>query len=57
MCIRDSVLGSVIGVLVLGTIQLFVTTANLDSYWTRIMTGGLLLVFVLVQRLVVRRSR
>jgi len=51
------VLGSVIGVLVLGTIQLFVTTANLDSYWTRIMTGGLLLVFVLVQRLVVRRPR
>ncbi|MCV7347992.1 ABC transporter permease subunit [Mycolicibacterium rhodesiae] len=51
------VLGSVIGVLVLGTIQLFVTTANLDSYWTRIMTGALLLVFVLVQRLVVRRPR
>ncbi|GAY18692.1 sugar ABC transporter permease YjfF [Mycobacterium sp. shizuoka-1] len=51
------VLGSVVGVLVLGTIQLFVTTANLDSYWTRIMTGGLLLVFVLVQRLVVRRPR
>jgi simple sugar transport system permease protein len=51
------VLGAVIGVLVLGTIQLFVTTANLDSYWTRIMTGALLLVFVLVQRLVMRRRR
>lgn len=50
------VLGSVIGVLVLGTIQTFVTAANLDSYWTRIMTGALLLVFVLVQRLVVRKS-
>lgn len=49
------VLGSVIGVLVLGTIQTFVTAANLDSYWTRIMTGALLLVFVLVQRLVVRK--
>ena len=49
------VLGSVVGVLVLGTIQTFVTAANLDSYWTRIMTGGLLLVFVLVQRLVVRK--
>ncbi len=47
------VLGSVVGVLVLGTIQTFVTAANLDSYWTRIMTGALLLVFVLVQRLVV----
>jgi len=50
------VLGSVIGVLVLGTIQTFVTAANLDSYWTRIMTGALLLVFVLVQRLVVRKT-
>lgn len=50
------VLGSVIGVLVLGTIQTFVTAANLDSYWTRIMTGVLLLVFVLVQRLVVRKT-
>ncbi|QIV80572.1 ABC transporter permease subunit [Mycolicibacterium frederiksbergense] len=50
------VLGSVVGVLVLGTIQTFVTAANLDSYWTRIMTGALLLVFVLVQRLVVRKT-
>jgi simple sugar transport system permease protein len=49
------VLGSVIGVLVLGTIQTFVTAENLDSYWTRIMTGVLLLIFVLVQRLVVRK--
>ncbi|WP_319455859.1 MULTISPECIES: ABC transporter permease subunit [unclassified Mycobacterium] len=50
------VLGSVIGVLVLGTIQTFVTAANLDSYWTRITTGILLLVFVLVQRVLVRKS-
>lgn len=50
------VVGSLIGVLVLGTIQTFVTAENLDSYWTRIMTGVLLLVFVLVQRLVVRKS-
>ncbi|MEU0494078.1 sugar ABC transporter permease YjfF [Mycobacterium sp. NPDC006124] len=49
------VLGSLIGVLVLGTIQTFVTAANLDSYWTRIMTGVLLLAFVLVQRLLVRK--
>ena len=51
------VFGSVIGVLVLGTIQTFVTAENLDSYWTRIMTGILLLAFVLVQRLVVRKPR
>jgi galactofuranose transport system permease protein len=49
------VLGSVVGVLVLGTIQTFVTAANLDSYWTRIMTGVLLLIFVLVQRVLVRK--
>jgi ribose/xylose/arabinose/galactoside ABC-type transport system permease subunit len=51
------VLGSLIGVLVLGTIQVFVTAENLDSYWTRIMTGILLLVFVLVQRVLVRDTR
>jgi galactofuranose transport system permease protein len=51
------VLGSLIGVLVLGTIQVFVTAENLDSYWTRIMTGVLLLIFVLVQRVLVRDTR
>ncbi len=51
------VLGSLIGVLVLGTIQVFVTTENLDSYWTRIMTGVLLLIFVLVQRVLIRDTR
>jgi simple sugar transport system permease protein len=51
------VFGSLIGVLVLGCIQVFVTAANLDSYWTRIMTGVLLLVFVLVQRVLVRNTR
>ncbi len=51
------VLGSLIGVLVLGTIQVFVTAENLDSYWTRIMTGILLLIFVLVQRILVRSDK
>jgi galactofuranose transport system permease protein len=51
------VLGALIGVLVLGTIQVLVTTENLDSYWTRIMTGILLLIFVLVQRVLVRDTR
>lgn len=50
------VLGSVIGVLVLGTIQTLVTAQNLDSYWTRIVTGVLLLMFVLVQRALARKS-
>jgi simple sugar transport system permease protein len=51
------VLGALIGVLVLGSIQVFVTAENLDSYWTRIMTGVLLLIFVLVQRVLVRNTR
>jgi simple sugar transport system permease protein len=51
------VLGALIGVLVLGRIQVLVTTENLDSYWTRIMTGILLLIFVLVQRVLVRDTR
>jgi galactofuranose transport system permease protein len=50
------VLGSLIGVLVLGSVQVFVTAENLNSYWTRIMTGILLLVFVVVQRVVLRRT-
>ncbi|WP_099041743.1 ABC transporter permease subunit [Mycobacterium neglectum] len=50
------VIGSVIGVLVLGTIQTLVTAQNLDSYWTRIVTGVLLLLFVLVQRALSRKS-
>jgi simple sugar transport system permease protein len=51
------VLGSLIGVLVLSSIQVLVTAENLDSYWTRIMTGILLLIFVLVQRVLVRDTR
>ena len=51
------VLGSLIGVLVLGSIQVLVTAENLDSYWTRIMTGIMLLIFVLVQRVLVRENR
>jgi len=51
------VLGALIGVLVLGSIQVLVTAENLDSYWTRIMTGILLLIFVLVQRVLVRNTR
>ncbi|WNG89510.1 galactofuranose ABC transporter, permease protein YjfF [Mycobacterium sp. ITM-2016-00317] len=51
------VVGSVIGVLILGTIQTLVTAENLDSYWTRIVTGVLLLLFVLVQRVLSRDTR
>ncbi|MFC8598024.1 MULTISPECIES: galactofuranose ABC transporter, permease protein YjfF [unclassified Isoptericola] len=52
------VLGSVLGVLVLGLIQTIITyEGTLSSWWTRIVIGALLLVFVILQRLLsLRRS-
>jgi simple sugar transport system permease protein len=45
------VLGSVLGVLVLGLIQTIITfEGTLSSWWTRIVIGVLLLIFVLLQR-------
>jgi simple sugar transport system permease protein len=50
------VVGSVLGVLVLGLIQTFISfEGTLSSWWTRIVIGGLLLVFVVLQRFLVRR--
>ena len=48
--------GSLLGVLVLGLIQTFISfEGTLSSWWTRIAIGILLLVFVILQRLFVRR--
>ena len=48
--------GSVLGVLVLGLIQTFISfEGTLSSWWTRIVIGALLLVFVVLQRFLVRR--
>ncbi|MFI8524366.1 galactofuranose ABC transporter, permease protein YjfF [Promicromonospora sukumoe] len=45
------VLGSVLGVLVLGLIQTIITfEGTLSSWWTKIVIGVLLLIFVLLQR-------
>ena len=50
------VIGSVLGVLVLGLIQTFISfEGTLSSWWTRIVIGALLLVFVVLQRFLVRR--
>ena len=52
------VLGSVLGVLVLGLIQTIITfEGTLSSWWTRIVIGGLLLVFVILQRVLDLRRR
>ena len=54
---RGFVVGSLLGVLVLGTIQTFISfDGTLNSWWTRIVIGALLLVFVVVQRLMTRRQ-
>jgi galactofuranose transport system permease protein len=51
------VLGSVLGVLVLGTIQTILSfEGTLSSWWSRIVIGLLLLVFVVLQRVLARRS-
>jgi galactofuranose transport system permease protein len=51
------VLGTVLGVLVLGLIQTIITfEGTLSSWWTRIVIGVLLLAFVLFQRVIAPRS-
>ncbi|WP_082042863.1 galactofuranose ABC transporter, permease protein YjfF [Rhodococcus sp. MEB064] len=55
---RGYVLGSVVGVLILGAIQTFIAfDGTLSSWWTRITVGALLLVFVVAQRLLSMRRR
>jgi galactofuranose transport system permease protein len=52
------VLGTVLGVLVLGIIQTLITfDGTLSSWWTKIVIGALLFVFIVLQRLVSRRAR
>jgi len=54
---RGLVLGSMLGVLVLGTIQTFISfDGTLSSWWTKIAIGVLVLVFVVMQRLMTRRQ-
>ncbi len=49
--------GTVLGVLVLGLIQTIITfQGTLSSWWTRIVVGGLLFVFILLQRVMTRRG-
>jgi len=52
------VLGSLLGVLVLGTIQTIISfEGTLSSWWTKIVIGALLLVFVVLQRILLIRGR
>jgi simple sugar transport system permease protein len=52
-----SVFGTMIGVLILGVIQTVITfEGTLSSWWTKIITGLLLLAFILLQRLLQSRA-
>ncbi|MDE0546494.1 sugar ABC transporter permease YjfF [Microbacterium sp. C7(2022)] len=50
------VLGSLIGVLVYGTIKKVISFMGAEQSWTQIIIGALLLLFIVVQRLIVARS-
>ena len=53
-----TILGTVLGVLVYGIIQvLIVFQGTLNSWWTRIVIGFLVFVFCLLQRLFEARKR
>ncbi len=48
-----NVFGTFLGVLILGIIQTIITfQGTLSSWWTKIVIGGLLLVFILLQRFI-----
>jgi ribose/xylose/arabinose/galactoside ABC-type transport system permease subunit len=49
-----SVLGTVVGVMILAIIGQIVTLENLTSWWTRIAVGVLLLLFIVMQKLLTR---
>lgn len=51
------VLGSLIGVLVYGTIKKIISFMGAEQSWMQIIIGGILLVFIVVQRVIVARSQ
>jgi simple sugar transport system permease protein len=52
---RGHMLGTVLGILIFGTIQsALLFDGRLNSWWVRIVVGGLLLTFILLQRFLVR---
>jgi simple sugar transport system permease protein len=47
-----------LGVLVLGMINAIINfDGTLSAWWAQILTGALLLIFVLLQRLIIARQR
>ncbi|MBC8064290.1 MAG: hypothetical protein H7Y17_05635 [Chlorobia bacterium] len=50
-----SILGTVLGILTLGILQTAISFAALNNWWTKIVIGSLLLIFVLLQRFLLGR--
>jgi simple sugar transport system permease protein len=49
--------GTLMGILILGLIQtIIIFNGTLNSWWTKIVVGGLLLTFIVLQRLISRRA-
>jgi ribose/xylose/arabinose/galactoside ABC-type transport system permease subunit len=49
--------GALMGVLILGLIQTLINfNGTLNSWWTKIVIGVLLLIFILLQKLISRRA-
>lgn len=53
---RGFVLGSLLGVMVYGTIKTIISYQGADQAWMQIIVGALLLLFIVVQRLIVARA-
>lgn len=52
------VIGSVVGVLILGLIQtVIIFEGTLSSWWTKIAVGALLLFFIVLQRIIILKSK
>jgi simple sugar transport system permease protein len=55
---RGHLFGTLLGLLIIGTIQSAIAfDGSLSSWWTRIITGALLLAFILFQRLLLRATQ
>ena len=53
----DFIPGTLMGVLILGLIQqIIIFNGTLNSWWTKIVIGALLLVFIVLQKLISRRG-
>jgi simple sugar transport system permease protein len=54
---RGHIFGTLLGILIFGTIQSAILfDGRLSSWWMRIVVGALLLVFILLQRFFLRRK-